>query len=170
MFKHILLPTDGSPASEAAVDACIEFARQTGAGITAIHVMPMLHLYTYEVGVTESVHEQVRHERELRSKNYLGMVEQRAAAAGVSCKSVLATADAPYEAIIGAARDGQCDLIMMASHGRKGIKALLLGSETQKVLTHSTIPVLVFRLPGEPGARDASAPDELAAQATVGGL
>ncbi|MDB5918437.1 MAG: UspA domain protein [Massilia sp.] len=170
MFKHILLPTDGSPASESAIDACIELARQTGASITAIHVMPMLHLYTYEVGVTEAVHQQVRQEGELRSKNYLEQIEQRAAAAGVSCKSMLATADAPYEAIIDAARDGQCDLIAMASHGRKGIKAMLLGSETQKVLTHSAIPVLVFRLPGEPRAHDLSTPGELAAQATVGGL
>jgi nucleotide-binding universal stress UspA family protein len=151
VFKHILLPTDGSPAAESAVHACIRFARQTGASITAIHVMPVLHMFTYEPGVTESVHEQVRKERELHSKKYLELVDQRAAAAGVPCTSILMTSDYPYEAIIEAARSSHCDLIAMASHGRKGIKGLLLGSETQKVLTHSAIPVLVFRDAGEPG-------------------
>lgn len=151
MFKHILLPTDGSPAAESAVHACIQFAKQTGASITAIHVMPVLHMFTYEPGVTESVHEQVRKDREMHSKKYLDLVEQRAAAAGVPCKSMLVTSDYPYEAIIEAARSGHCDLIAMASHGRKGIKGLLLGSETQKVLTHSATPVLVFRDAGEPG-------------------
>ena len=151
MFKNILLPTDGSPAAESAVHACIQFAKQTGASITAIHVMPVLHMFTYEPGVTESVHEQVRKDREMHSKKYLELVEQRAAAAGVPCKSMLVTSDYPYEAIIEAARAGHCDLITMASHGRKGIKGLLLGSETQKVLTHSAIPVLVFRDAGEPG-------------------
>ena len=151
MFKNILLPTDGSPAAESAVHACIQFAKQTGASITAIHVMPVLHMFTYEPGVTESVHEQVRKDREMHSKKYLDLVEQRAAAAGVPCKTMLVTSDYPYEAIIEAARSGHCDLIAMASHGRKGIKGLLLGSETQKVLTHSVIPVLVFRDAGEPG-------------------
>jgi len=150
VFKHILLPTDGSPASDSAIDACIELARQTGASITALHAMPGPHMYTYEPGVTEAVNQQIRNERHLHSKKYLDIVEQRAAAAGVPCKTILATADAPYEAIIDAARDGDCDLIAMASHGRRGIKALLLGSETQKVLAHSAIPVLVFRDPAAP--------------------
>lgn len=145
MFKNILLPTDGSPAAESAVHACIRFAQQTGASITAVHVMPVLHMFTYEPGVTESVHEQVRKDREMHSKKYLDLVEQRALAAGVPCKSMLVTSDYPYEAIIDVARTRHCDLIAMASHGRKGIKGLLLGSETQKVLTHSAIPVLVFR-------------------------
>lgn len=145
MFKNILLPTDGSPLAETAIAACLAFARQTGASLTAIHVMPQLHMFTYEPGVTESVHDQVKKDRELHSKKYLAAVEQRAAAAGVPCKTMLVTSDFPFEAIIEAARAGNCDLIAMASHGRKGVKGLLLGSETQKVLTHSAIPVLVFR-------------------------
>ena len=145
MFKHILLPTDGSPASESAVHACIQMARQLGARITAVHVMPELHMFTYEPGVTESVHAQVKKEREAHSHRYLELVSQRAAAAGVACDAVLVTSDYPYEAIIEAARKGQCDLIAMASHGRRGVKGLLLGSETQRVLTHSAIPVLVYR-------------------------
>jgi nucleotide-binding universal stress UspA family protein len=149
VFKHILLPTDGSPAVESAIDACLRFAQQTGAGVIAIHVMPVLHLFTYEPGVTENVHEQVKKDRELRSHKILEQVEQRAIAAGVPCERMLVTSDYPFEAIIEAARTRGCDLIAMASHGRKGFKGLLLGSETQKVLTHSAIPVLVF-----PGAGD----------------
>jgi nucleotide-binding universal stress UspA family protein len=156
VFKNILLPTDGSPAAESAVDACIQFARQTGASITAVHVMPMLHMFTYEPGVTESVHDQVLKDRAMHSKKYLEHVEQHAAAAGVPCKTMLLTSDHPFEAIIDAARTRHCDLIAMASHGRKGVKALLLGSETQKVLTHSAIPVLVFR--GAAGAAESPAP------------
>jgi nucleotide-binding universal stress UspA family protein len=149
VFKHILLPTDGSPAAEVAIDACLRFAQQTGASITALHVMPVLHLFTYEPGVTETVHEQVRKERERRSHQYLEVVEQRAAAAGVPCATELVTSDSPYEAIIETARSRDCDLIAMASHGHKGIRALLLGSTTQKVLTHSAIPVMVFRAAAE---------------------
>ena len=154
MFKHILLPTDGSPAAELAIDDCLRFARQTGASITAVHVMPLLHLFTYEPGVTESVHEQVRKDRELHSHKYLEHVAQRAAAIGVPCTTMLVTSDYPYEGIIEAARSRDCDLIAMASHGRKGIKGLLLGSETHKVLTHSAIPVLVFPAAGAAGKQE----------------
>jgi nucleotide-binding universal stress UspA family protein len=150
VFKQILLPTDGTPAAELAIDACLRFAQQTGASVTAIHVMPVLHMFTYEPGVTESVHEQVKKDRELRSRKILEQVEQRAIAAGVPCTILLVTSDYPFEAIIEAARTLGCDLIAMASHGRKGIKGLLLGSETQKVLAHSAIPVMVF--PGAAGA------------------
>lgn len=145
MFKHILLPTDGSAAAESAIDACLRFARQTGAGVTAVHVMPVLHIFTYEPGVTESAHEQVKKERELHSHKYLETVAQRAAAAGVPCTTMLVTSDDPFEAIIETARTLNCDLIAMASHGRKGIRGLLLGSETQKVLVQARIPVLVSR-------------------------
>lgn len=144
MFKKILLPTDGSPLAHKAIDAGIELARQTGASLTAVHVMPLLHMFTYEPGVTESVHDTVRKDRAAHSKKYLEQVAEQAAAAGVPCETVLATSDSPYEAIIDTARGSGCDLIAMASHGRMGIKGVLLGSETQKVLTHSAIPVLVF--------------------------
>jgi nucleotide-binding universal stress UspA family protein len=156
MFKHILLPTDGSPASEAAVHACIQMARQLGASITAVHVMPVLHMFTYEPGVTESVREQVKREREKHANTYLELVAQRAAAAGVTCHAVLLTSDYPYEAIVETARARHCDLIAMASHGRRGVKGLLLGSETQRVLTHSSIPVLVYRNGASPAGIHAS--------------
>jgi nucleotide-binding universal stress UspA family protein len=145
VFKHILFPTDGSLLAVAAADRAIEFARQTGARLTAVHVMPVLHLFTYEPGVTEAVHDQVRKDRELHSHKVLGAVAERAAAAGVPCETLLLSADYPDEAIVATARAQQCDLIAMASHGRKGIAGMLLGSVTQKVLTHSAIPVLVLR-------------------------
>lgn len=145
MFKHILLPTDGTAAAHPALDACLRFAREIGARVTALHVAPALHIFTYEPGVTESVRQTVINDRELHSKKYLDDVGQRAAAVGVPCQTMLVTSDFPHEAIIEAARAHGCDLIAMASHGRGGIKGLLLGSETQKVLTHSAIPVLVWR-------------------------
>jgi nucleotide-binding universal stress UspA family protein len=107
--------------------------------------MPELHLFTYEPGVTEAVHDQVRKDREQHSQKVLVDVQERAKAAGVQCDTLLLTSDYPDQSIIAAARAQQCDLIAMASHGRKGIAAVLLGSTTQKVLTHSAIPVLVFR-------------------------
>ena len=148
MFKHILLPTDGTAAARPGIDACLRFAREIGARVTALHVAPALHIFTYEPGVTESVRQTVIKDRELHSKKYLDDVGQRAAAAGVPCQSLLVTSDFPHEAIIEAARAHQCDLIAMASHGRGGIKGMLLGSETQKVLTHSAIPVIVWRAGG----------------------
>jgi nucleotide-binding universal stress UspA family protein len=145
VFNHILLPTDGSQLADKAADAAIQFARQIGARLTVVHVMPELHLFTYEPGVTEAVHDQVRADRELHAKKVLGDAAERARAAGVPCDTLLLTSDYVDEAIIAAARAQQCDLIAMASHGRKGITGLLLGSVTHKVLTHSAIPVLVFR-------------------------
>jgi nucleotide-binding universal stress UspA family protein len=144
VFSHILLPTDGSADSEAAIMSCIRFAQATGAAITGVHVMPVLHLFTYEPGVTEAAHAQVRQENERHAKRYLEHIEQMASDAGVKCNTLLLMSDYPFEAIIDAAHNANCDLVAMASHGRKGIKAMLLGSETHKVLTHSAIPVLVF--------------------------
>jgi nucleotide-binding universal stress UspA family protein len=145
VFRRILFPTDGSPASVGAADSAVEFARSAGASLIALHVAPELHLFTYEPEVTEAEQEQYRRTRDARAHNFLAYVQQRAARAGVACESLVAIADEPYEAIISTARERQCDVIAMASHGRKGLRALLLGSQTQKVLTHSAIPVLVLR-------------------------
>lgn len=147
MFKHILLPTDGTADAEAAIEACLRFAREIGAAVTGLHVLPVTHLFTYEPGVTESVHQQVRNEQKDHAQRYLEHIALQAGAAGVPCTTMLVTSDYPYEAIIDTARNSGCDLIAMASHGRKGIKALLLGSETHKVLTHSAVPVMVFPHP-----------------------
>lgn len=123
----------------------MRFAAQIGARVTAVHVVPPLHLFTYEPVVTEQVHETYRRNRDARAQEFLVPIAQMAQEASVACNIMLAEADEPYEAIIRTARDQMCDLIVMASHGRKGVRAMLIGSQTQRVLTHSTIPVLVCR-------------------------
>jgi nucleotide-binding universal stress UspA family protein len=145
VYQHILFPTDGSPASLLAADQCIRFAAQVGARLAILHVTPQLHLFTYEPMATEAAHEAYRHNRDERTRQSLAPVEELARAAKVPFDSFAIDADEPYEAILNVAHDQGCDLVAMASHGRKGIKAVLLGSQTQKVLTHSALPVLVFR-------------------------
>jgi nucleotide-binding universal stress UspA family protein len=145
MFKHILLPTDGSAASEDAVRKCMQFAKEIGAKVTGFHVMPEFHVFTYQAEMLEDTSDEFRKESEAHAQKYLGVVEKFAGEAGVPCKVATAIGDHPHQAIIDAAARHGCDLIVMASHGRKGIKGLLMGSETQKVLTHSQMPVLVYR-------------------------
>jgi len=151
MFKHILLPTDGSELSNAGVKEAIRLARVLRARITALHVVGNYrqHIRDAEEGYMIPEIQAFRKDFEkgaaARAKKILDLVKARAAKAGVKCATVVATGDLPYETIIKQARKSRCDLIMMASHGRSGIKGLLLGSETVKVLTHSKIPVLVVR-------------------------
>ena len=145
MFKHILLPTDGSAISTAIVRNCIAFAKASGAMVTGLHVIPEFHVLTYQTEMLEATAEQYRQDSTAHAKLYLEAIEQVARELGVQCKTVVRTDNQPYEVIIEVARELGCDLICMASHGRNGIKGMLLGSVTQKVLTHSQIPVLVFR-------------------------
>ena len=148
MFKHILLPTDGSKLSDRAVQRGIELAEALGARVTAVHVIPEFRMMADESFVLpNSVEIQRRYEKEskARSDKMLNKIGERAAAARVKFEGVSVTGDVPYEQIINAAKRHKCDLIMMASHGRRGLSGLLLGSETSKVLTHSKIPVLVVR-------------------------
>jgi nucleotide-binding universal stress UspA family protein len=145
VFKHILLPTDGSPACLAAAAACIRFAAEVGARITALHVEQPVHMYTYEFDVTEQAHDSYRRMRAQHARECLGPIEELARQSKVDCTSVVIDADEPYEGIIKTARERHCDVVMMASHGRRGARALLLGSQTQKLLAHSAIPVLVYR-------------------------
>jgi nucleotide-binding universal stress UspA family protein len=148
MFKHILLPTDGSALSDRGVRQTIKMAKALGAQITAVHVMHRFEPLREEGYVMPEVpvlREQFERAAEKHSNDVLSPVRQAAVKAGVKCDIVAATANSPHEAIISQARKSGCDLIMMASHGRKGIQRLLHGSETVKVLTHSKIPVLVLR-------------------------
>lgn len=145
MFKHILVPTDGSTTSEKAIHGAVEFAKESGASITGLYVMPAFHVLTYNTEMLEDTAEQFAKDSDLHATKFLAYIENAAKAAGVPCDTVRMTSDYPYEAIIEAARERECDLITMASHGRKGMKGFLLGSETQKVLSHSSIPVLVYR-------------------------
>ena len=145
MFKHLLLPTDGSQLSEAAVRKGIEFAKGIHARVTGLNVMPEFHVLTYRTEMLEDTKDQFANDCRAHAEQYLAVIAAAASEAGVACDTVAATSDHPYEAIIKTAGDKGCDLIMMASHGRRGVQGLLIGSETQKVLTHSRIPVLVYR-------------------------
>ena len=148
MFKHILLPTDGSKLSDRAIKRGVEFASSIHAKITVIHVVPEFKMVVEEGFVSPMTAElKGRYEKEsrLHAEKMLAKVEELAAAADVKCESVAVTSDFPYQQIIEIARKRKCDLIMMASHGRRGLSSLLLGSETAKVLTHSKVPVLVVR-------------------------
>jgi nucleotide-binding universal stress UspA family protein len=145
MFKHLLLPTDGSKLSEAAIQKGVQFAKSINAKITGFYVMPEFHLFTYRTEMVDDTKEEFARDCRTHADQFLAVVEKAARAAGVACDTALATSDHPYASIIKAAEEKSCDLIMMASHGRRGVQGLLLGSETQKVLTHSKIPVLVYR-------------------------
>jgi len=145
MFKHILLPTDGSKLSEAAVEKGMHFAKGIQAKITGLCVVPKEYPSYYEAEIHGSFMDQAQAECKAMAERHLSSLKKAAEVAGVACDVVMETTDQPYEAIISVADQKGCDLIMMASHGRRGVGALLLGSETQKVLTHSKIPVLVYR-------------------------
>lgn len=145
MFKHILLPTDGSASSDLAIQAAVHLARDMGARVTGLHVVPPFHTFTYRVDMIEDTEDQYEKESEARARKVLLTIENLAQECGVTCETVIVRSDDVHDAIIETARDRQCDLIAMASHGRRGVRGLLLGSETQKVLTHSLIPVLVYR-------------------------
>ena len=149
MFKHILLPTDGSEFSDKAVTVAIEVAKALGAKITALHVVGAYHPVLPDEGVIVPeitvLKKRFEEEQAARAKKILGDVKEAAQRAGVACDLVVATGDVPYEMIIDQATKSNCDVIIMASHGRRGLRGILLGSETQKVLIHGKIPVLVCR-------------------------
>ena len=149
MFKHILLPTDGSKLSDKGVREAIKMAKALRAKITAVHVGGSYHQRLQDEGFVLPVIPALKKDFEDRAaahaKEILDPVREAAGKAGVKCDTVVATGDLPYEMIIKQAKRSKCDMIMMASHGRSGIKSILLGSETVKVLAHSKIPVLVLR-------------------------
>ncbi|NVD97768.1 universal stress protein [Massilia sp. BJB1822] len=145
MFKHILLPTDGSPASSRTIQTCMAFANSIGAKVTGLYVIPQYRMLPMDFPLLDETRRRFDDDNVIRAKGYLTEIANAATDAGVSCETVHATNAHPYAEIIEQARQRQCDLIAMASHGERGIKGLLMGSETQKVLTHSSIPVLVFR-------------------------
>jgi nucleotide-binding universal stress UspA family protein len=146
MFKNILIPTDGSDQSQRAVRAGVELAKLHGARVTGVHVIPDYHLLiAYEGAFDPVTEERIEEEAKARAEAYLGQVRSAATEAGVPCSTVCETSDHPYDAILRTCDTNHCDLILMTSHGRKGLAAVLLGSETRKVLTHAKVPVLVVR-------------------------
>ena len=148
MYKHILLPTDGSKLASKAIKQGIQLAKSIGARVTVINVVPEFQLMMDEGFMppnTMAIRKRFEEATGKRSKKILDDTKMIAKAAAVECAGVTVSSGMPYDAIIKQAVKAKCDLIMMASHGRKGIVSILLGSETAKVLTHSTIPVLVVR-------------------------
>lgn len=147
MFKHILVPTDGSDLSTGTVARAISFAREAGARVTFFFAKPDYPVAFYGEGalIDPTTPEKFSEMADQQATEILARCEAMAKEAGVQSASTSLVNDVPYEAIISAAESAGCDLIFMASHGRRGISGLLLGSETQKVLTHSKIPVLVYR-------------------------
>jgi nucleotide-binding universal stress UspA family protein len=147
MYQRILVATDGSPLSKKAVRTSIELAAATGADLVALYVVPRYPVSYFEGGITISEDDIARTEQQWadRGQAVVDSVRDAAQADGVKAKGILARSDLVAESIMATAKKHKCDLVVMASHGRKGIKRILLGSETQQVLTHSTLPVLVLR-------------------------
>ncbi len=147
MYQRILVATDGSSLSKKAVNSAIQLAATCGAELVALKVVPRYPQTYFEGSIPLSATEIGRVEKqwmEAAAEN-LAAVQKSAAAKGVTCKTVTAKSDVVSDAIISTAKKQKVDLVVMASHGRKGIKRLLLGSETQQVLTHCHTPVLVLR-------------------------
>jgi len=147
MFKHLLLPTDGSPLSDYAVGKGIALAQATGARVTGMHVRPSFRWLNLQVDSLENSRGQFEVEVQRRAEAILSKVAAVAAKAGVAIDTCVVEHEHVYEGIVSVAQTRECDLIVMASHGRRGVRAVLLGSETHKVLTHSRVPVLVLHPP-----------------------
>ena len=150
MYKHILIPTDGSELSEKAVRDGVRLAKALGARVTGFYARkePRIGHPTadeWDPAAYETSISQLEAVFEKEAQQRLASIENEARNAGVPCDCLSTVSDSPFEAIMRAATETGCDLIFMASHGRKGFSDLLLGSETQKVLTHCKIPVLVYR-------------------------
>jgi nucleotide-binding universal stress UspA family protein len=145
MYTNILIPTDGSDLSGKAVHHGIALAGRIGAKVIALTVLLPFHIFTTDTQMLEDTPAQYKARVQEHAEETLGAVAQAAQGAGVACEMVRVEHEHPYQAIIDTAESKGCDLIVMASHGRRGISAIVLGSETVKVLTHSKIPVLVHR-------------------------
>ena len=147
MFKNVLIPTDGSAIANKAVKAGIDLARHLGAKVTGYYaaeaIQPRVYGegYMFENRTVKSIEEQARQV----GQKHIDRMEKTASAAGVKFTGVVTMSTTPYAGIIETAKKHKCDAIFMASHGRRGLAGILLGSVTQKVLTHSKIPVLVYR-------------------------
>jgi nucleotide-binding universal stress UspA family protein len=143
MYTNILIATDGSELAGNAVQHGIDLAMRIGAKVTVLTVSPPFHVFTTDTQMIEDTAAQYQARMNQYADKILSPVAHLAQAAGVVCETVHVEHEHPYQAIIDTAASRGCDLIVMASHGRRGISAIVLGSETVKVLTHSKIPVLV---------------------------
>lgn len=149
MFRHILFPTDGSAMSNRAAKVAIDLAKTCNARLTAVHVIPPFAPPAYVEGILPYPElyspEEYKRVTQKAAHAMLAKVEEQAKAASVPCEASILNASPVWKALVNAAHGKHCDLIVMASHGRKGIEGVILGSETNRVLTHSKTPVLVCR-------------------------
>jgi nucleotide-binding universal stress UspA family protein len=144
LYKHILLPTDGSELSKAAMRHGIALAKAIGASVSALVVSTPLTSLVVDPTAASAALEQYKVLVATQTAKYLDSIRNEAAEAGVACSALCVEHDKPYEAIVDTAKNNGCDLVVMASHGLRGVSAIL-GSETLKVLTHSAVPILVYR-------------------------
>ena len=147
MYQHLLLPTDGSPLSDKAVEAGLSLAALSGAAVVALKVVPHYPRSYFEGGLATDTNDMKRIEQQWSEAalTLVNTIKDRGNERNVAVTAVVVKSDLVAEAVIETAQNHHCDLIVMASHGRKGIKRMLLGSETQHVLTHASVPVLVLR-------------------------
>ena len=148
MYKHILVPTDGSKLSTQAVEAAVRLAASLGAKVTGFFAAPPATPIMFKGLLPGGYATPEEHEQNIRkaAQSYLGAIEKAAKSAGVPCEVMTVTSDYPADAIVAAAKKRRCDLIFIASHGRRGLRRdSMLGSETQKVLSQAPLPVLVYR-------------------------
>lgn len=147
MFKHVLLPTDGSPVARKAIKAGVALAKELGAKVTAYYALDGVQPYIYSEGYTISTATLQDFDKGARDqgRKYLAEVEKAAKSAGVPCQTLMTKPETAAQGIVAAAKKQKCDVILIGSHGRGEFASLILGSVTQKVLAHSRIPVLVYR-------------------------
>jgi nucleotide-binding universal stress UspA family protein len=146
MYKHILVPTDGSPQSASAITGAVELAKAIGAKVTGIFAAPPATPIFYRDNLPAGFGTMEDHKRIIEDSavRYLAVIEEAAKKAAVPCEVITVISDYPADTILETAAKRGCDLIVMATHGRRGISGVLLGSETQRVVTHAKIPVLVY--------------------------
>jgi nucleotide-binding universal stress UspA family protein len=145
MYKHILIPTDGSELSAKAIGHGVGLAKALGARVTAVTVSAPFHTFAVDPSMVTDTPDEYKKRVATLTAKHLSVAKDAATKAGVPCDVVHVEHEHPYVAIIDTARTRTCDAIVMASHGRRGVSAIVLGSETVKVLTHSTTPVVVVR-------------------------
>ena len=143
MYKHILMPTDGSQLSKEAVRQGLQLARENGAKVTFLNVVMPFRVVAAATGILPETRMEYEKNARTHAERILGECARAAQGAGVAYEGLFAVSEHPYQEIVKAAEGA--DLIVMASHGRKGVKGLLLGSETQKTIAHGHTPVLVIR-------------------------
>ena len=145
MYKHILVPTDGSELASKAVQSAIAFAAEVGARVTGYYAIEDMNMRHVGAHLTKDLLEEFDRRARIAAEQHVSEPAKAAKSAGVVYNWIVSKVAQPHEGIVDAARESGCDIIFMASHGHRGLTGLIVGSVTQKVLTHSSIPVLVFR-------------------------